>query len=237
MSAAEVLTPAMRARMREVWRAPVLETYGSHEFNLIAWECPAGGGLHTCDDALIVEVLRGDRPAEPGEQGEVVVTALHALAMPFVRYRLGDVVTRAAPGCACGQSFARVEAIQGRVLDYFRLPGGRWLHPYELMVNLFPDATRWIARYQLVQEREDRIVLRLVPAPGEHAGRIAEFERFAASVVGAGVEVRVETVPEIGLDAGGKFRLARSLLAPEAGDFAWGRVAPPPGPGRPDPAA
>jgi phenylacetate-CoA ligase len=223
ISSSEVLTPSMRARAHAAWEAPVLETYGSHEFNLIAWECPVGGGLHTCDDSLVVEVWRGDRPAEPGERGEVVITALHAYAVPFIRYRLGDVVTRAAASCACGQPFARIEAIQGRMLDYFRLPDGRWMHPYELITNLFSDATRWIARYQLVQEREDRIVLRLVPAPGVHDERIAEFERFAASVVGPGVEVRVQIVPEIKIGPGGKFRLACSHVAPGANDFAWAR--------------
>jgi hypothetical protein len=66
-------------------------------------------------------------------------------------------------------------------------------------------------------------VLRLVPAPGVHDERIAEFERFAASVVGPRVEARVQVVPEIEIGPGGKFRLARSHVAPGADDFAWAR--------------
>ncbi len=40
----------------------------------------------------------------------VVVTALHSFAMPFIRYRLGDLVTRGVDACPCGQSFAVIGA-------------------------------------------------------------------------------------------------------------------------------
>ena len=226
ISGAEVLTPSMRARLRKLWSAPVFEIYASHEFNLIAWECRQGGGLHTCDDSVIVEILQGDRPAKPGERGEPVITALHLYAMPFIRYRLGDLVTRGPETCGCGQPFAKIDGIQGRMLDYFRLANGRWLHPYELVVPMTADGLEWISRYQLVHEREDRIVLRLVPAPGATAGRIAEFERSAAKLVGPGVTVEVVIVPEIAPDAGGKFRVSRSLVRSNYDDLDWERLDP-----------
>jgi phenylacetate-CoA ligase len=226
MSGAEVLTVSMRTRLRKLWSAPVFETYGSHEFNLIAWECGESEGLHTCDDSVIVEVLQGERPAMPGERGETVITALHLYAMPFIRYRLGDVVTRGPNTCGCGQPFAKIDAIQGRMLDYFRLANGRWLHPSELVVPMMVDGLEWISRYQLVHEREDRIVLRLVPASGATAGRIAEFERAAAEVVGPGVSVQVVIVPEIAPDPGGKFRVSCSLVQSNYDDVDWEHLGP-----------
>ena len=95
----EVATPAMRLRIRETFGAPLAETYASHECPLIGWECRHSGDLHTCDDGVLVEVLREGDPVDPGERGEVVVTNLHAYAMPFIRYRIGDLATRGAP-CA-----------------------------------------------------------------------------------------------------------------------------------------
>ena len=170
--------------------------------------------------------MQGDRPAKPGERGEPVITALHLYAMPFIRYRLGDLVTRGPETCGCGQPFAKIDGIQGRMLDYFRLANGRWLHPYELVVPMTADGLEWISRYQLVHEREDRIVLRLVPAPGATAGRIAEFERSAAKLVGPGVTVEVVIVPEIAPDAGGKFRVSRSLVRSNYDDLDWERLDP-----------
>ncbi len=72
------------------------------------------------------------------------------------------------------------------MIDYFRLANGRWLHPYQLYALMMADGFEWISRFQLLHEREDRIVLRLVPGPGATAGRIAEFEQSAAKLVGPG---------------------------------------------------
>ena len=151
----EVTTPAMRARLGRTFGAPVYETYGSHECPLIAAECPWSGTLHACEDAVLVEVLRDGRPVEPGEQGEVVVTNLHAYAMPFIRYRIGDLATL-APSCACGSPFTALGAVQGRMIDYFPLPDGRLLHPYEIVTRLVWRSQGWIRQYQLVQERRDQ---------------------------------------------------------------------------------
>jgi len=104
----EVLTPLMRDRLHQAFGVAPLQTYASHEFPLMGWECRATGEIHTCDDGAIVEVIRNGGPAAPGEDGEVVVTNLHAYAMPFLRYQLADVVTRGSEQCGCGQPFSTV---------------------------------------------------------------------------------------------------------------------------------
>jgi phenylacetate-CoA ligase len=106
----EVATPAMRLRIRETFAAPLYETYASHECPLMGWECRHSGELHTCDDGVLVEVLQDGRAVDPGERGEVVVTNLHAYAMPFIRYRIGDLATRGAP-CGCGAPFSTIREI------------------------------------------------------------------------------------------------------------------------------
>jgi hypothetical protein len=92
------------------------------------------------------------------------------------------------------------------------LANGRWLHPHELIVPMMADALAWVSQHQLVQEREDSIVLRLVPAPSATVGRIAEFERSATELLGPGATVQVVIVPEISPDPSGKFRVSYSLV-------------------------
>ena len=128
----EILTPLMQAQITETFAAPVFDFYASHEFGLIAWECKETGEFHTCDDSMIVEVLKDGRLAVPGERGELIGTNLHSFAMPFIRYSLGDIVTKGLETCRCGQPFSTISAIQGRMIDYFPLPGGRMIHPYEI---------------------------------------------------------------------------------------------------------
>jgi phenylacetate-CoA ligase len=212
---AEVLTPLMRQRIMAAFSAPVFDCYGSHEFNLIAWECPVTGEFHLCDDSVIVEVLKDGRPVAEGEQGEVVGTNLHSFAMPFIRYRLGDVVTKGADTCRCGQPFSTIRNIQGRMIDYFPLPDGRLLHPYKIVLILMNEAAAWIQQYQLTQERKDKVLLQVVPLT---TPTTAELDRLVESVVmllGPGVDFRVALVAEIKLETSGKFRVSRSLVGSE----------------------
>jgi phenylacetate-coenzyme A ligase PaaK-like adenylate-forming protein len=210
----EVATPAMRLRIREAFAAPLYETYASHECPLMAWECRHSGDLHTCDDGVLVELLRDGRPAEPGERGEVVVTNLQAYAMPFIRYRIGDLATRGAP-CRCGAPFSTIGEIQGRMIDYFPLPDGRLLHPYEIVSRLVWGPGEWMKQYQLVQERRDRVVLYLVADESPSAERLEEIGRTVRPLLGPGVEFEVHQVARIPFESTGKLRPSRSLVHSE----------------------
>ncbi|MEO8089666.1 MAG: hypothetical protein ABI703_05155, partial [Gemmatimonadales bacterium] len=53
----EVLTPLMRQRLHHAFGVEPLQTYASHEFPLLGWECRQTGEMHTCDDGVILEVL------------------------------------------------------------------------------------------------------------------------------------------------------------------------------------
>jgi phenylacetate-CoA ligase len=209
----EVLTSVMRRRLTEAFGVVPTETYASHECPFLGWECPVTGEIHTCDDASIVEVLREGRPAERGGEGEVVVTNLHAYAMPFIRYRLADVATRGDEQCSCGKPFSTIRALRGRVIDYFPLPDGRVLHPYRILERFMPDVEPWILQYQMVQDRPNRIVLDLVPKSPEAPLLQQRIQQSASSLLGPGIEFQVRLVSEIPLGPGGKFRHSRSVVA------------------------
>lgn len=212
----EVLTPVMRRRLTSAFHVPVRQTYASNEFPLLGWECTHTGEFHTCDDNVILEVLHDEgRPARPGEQGEVVATNLHAYGMPLIRYRLGDVVVRGDERCACGQPFSNIRAIQGRMIDYFTLPDGRVLHPYQILTSIIAGADSWIRQYQLLQERKDRIVLRVLPMESSVSEQVAQIERSVKPLLGPGVEFRVQLLDDLPLEHTGKFQPARSLVQPE----------------------
>ena len=210
---AEPVTPDRRRRIAEGFQARVYDVYGSEEFNLIAAECPQTGLLHLCETSLIAEVLCDGRPARPGETGQLVATALHSYAMPFLRWRLGDRVRRGPEPCPCGAPFATLEEVQGREEDVFWLPGGRILCPYWLVVPLM-ERFPWVRQYQLVQERPDLVRLMVVAAPEvtDAPERLSGWRRDAEEDCGAPVRVVVEQVAQIPLEPSGKFRSIRSLL-------------------------
>ena len=208
----DTLTRQMHASIEEGFGAPVYEIYDSNETNVIASQCPQTTGLHTRDDTTIVEVLVGDRPAVPGERGEIVLTTLHSYAMPFIRYRIGDLVIQGEAQCACGQPLGTIRAIQGRMFDYFPLPDGRVVHPYEIIAILDKSAP-WIAEFQLTQERVDRVVLRSVAHDSPSPAQQNEIIQSVVNFLGDQVSFDLELVASIQREPSAKLRVCRSLVA------------------------
>jgi phenylacetate-CoA ligase len=212
VSGSEMLTPFMRRDIEAGFAAPLYDTYGSEEMSLIAWQCPEAGLYHVSSDSVLVEVLgRDGRPVREGARGEVVATALHFYAMPFIRFRLDDEAVLGPGRCPCGRPFPTLAAIAGRATDYFRLPGGREVFASALAYVVHARAP-WIRRYQVAQESETRVVLRAVPVvpPGEVA--LGAVREGIEAILGPGVEFAVEIVREIEPEPGGKHRVFRTSL-------------------------
>jgi len=227
----ETLNASLRSVIEEVLGARVFNFYGAMEFNLLAWECSETGLLHVCDDALVLEVLRGDEPVAEGELGEVVVTGLHGYASPLIRYRLGDLAVRGPRTCPCGAPFSTLESVCGRTIEYFTRADGSLIHHWELSDAFGREVRKAILRYQIVQEADARIVYRLtvvrplVPAE-ERALRRVAMEKLGEDAV---FEVRIED--EIACAPSGKMLLsvnrhrptfAESRWDPAAQDWTWG---------------
>jgi phenylacetate-CoA ligase len=208
VSASELLTPTVRERIESVFQAPVRDIYACYEFGLIAWECPLGGTYHVCDDNAIIEIEGEDS----AHSGELIGTSLHFAAMPIIRYRLGDIVTRGPDRCACGSPFSTLSAITGRTIDYFPLADGRLLHPHLLAAAVSKGGFEWMHQYQIVQERRDRVVMRVIPRRQPAGGELLETERAGSQVLGPHVQFEVQLVDAIPDDPSGKFCAYRSLV-------------------------
>jgi phenylacetate-coenzyme A ligase PaaK-like adenylate-forming protein len=174
---------------------------------------------------VLVEVLQDGRPAEPGERGEVVLTNLHAYAMPFIRYRIGDIATR-AHACRCGLPFGSIAEIRGRMIDYFPLPDGRLLHPYEVMTRLVWGPGEWLRRYQLVQVRRDHVVLYAVTDGSHSPERLQSIARTVGPLLGPAVAFEVRVVDRIPDESTGKLRPSRSLVHSEYDRPGFGPAQP-----------
>jgi phenylacetate-CoA ligase len=92
----------------------VLQSYGTADLGLIAYESEAREGL-ILDEGVIVEIVRpgtGD-PLPDGEVGEVVVTTLNP-HHPLLRFATGDL-SAIMPGTSpCGRTNRRIRGWMGR---------------------------------------------------------------------------------------------------------------------------
>ncbi len=210
---AETLTPATRRQIERGFGAPVADIYGSHEVVFIAMQRRNSAEYRVCEDAVILEVLRDGRPAAPGESGEVVVTALHSFAMPFLRYRLGDEVTLGDAPCEGGDPCLTIRTILGRTRDRFLLGDGRTLHAYALGEAIRAHAG--VRQFQLVQEAPDAFRLHVVLY--ERATGIADLIGVTLrEALGQGVSLRLAIADQLAPVEGRKFQAFVPLLRDRA---------------------
>lgn len=214
VTGAEALTPEMRRTIRKGFTAPVYDNYESMESGPLAWECPETGLYHICEDHVILEVVNGGRPVNDGETGDALVTTLRNRVMPFIRYRLNDRVTMGPTPCPCGFPASTLRCIDGRKTDFLCLPDGREVFA-SAFAHLIQDNSSWMAQYQVVQEREDKVVLRTLPLRKPKPEELEDLIRSAERFLGPEVQFRVEMVEELVAGPGGKLRVLRSLLKSE----------------------
>lgn len=166
---AERLFGADRAAMEHAFGPAVFESYGAREVMLIAMESSARDGLLVQMENLIVEVIVRDsngreRPARPGETGEVVLTDLHNFGMPFIRYANGDLAVAGDEGkSACGRAHQRLASIEGRVTETLTDHTGARMNGlvFNVMFASFGNSVR---QFQAVQRADKSIILRVVPS-------------------------------------------------------------------------
>lgn len=119
----EALPPSLRAELKALG-VDVLQSYGTAELGLVAYESTAMEGM-ILDEDVIVEIVRpgtGD-PVAPGEVGEVVVTVLSNLVYPMIRFATGDL-SAVLPGISpCGRTNTRIRGWMGRADQTTKVKG------------------------------------------------------------------------------------------------------------------
>jgi phenylacetate-CoA ligase len=166
MTVAENLRPEVRAACRLAWQAPVTDIYSAREAGYIALQCPDHEHYHIQSEGVFVEVLdERDGPCAPGQVGRLLVTPLHNLAMPLIRYDIGDQV-QLGGACACGRGLPVISRIVGRTQNMVTMPSGerRWPLLSSGDIEAMLAAAPAIRQYQFAQRAAELIEARLVAA-------------------------------------------------------------------------
>ena len=205
LSTAERLDPAQREIIESALGAPVFDQYGSREVKAIASQCPSGS-MHVFSDLNVVEVEGSATGPAP-----FLLTALENHAMPFIRYRLGDVGSRSDARCPCGRPFELLALSIARETDMFVTPEGRELHG-EYFTHLM-YAVHGVERFQFHQTAPDRIILRVVPSPAFDADTRAALQGVRRTVqreVSSTIDLEVAIVDDVPPSPTGKHRFTLS---------------------------
>ena len=208
ISSAQSLPDSSRRAIEEAFGCKVFDKYGSREFSGLAYECDAHDGHHVVGEGYIIETLKDGAPAAPGEIGEVVVTDLNNLCLPFIRYRIGDLAEAMDPGipCACGRGLPRIGNIQGRVQSIIFGSNGQYV-PGTFFAHVLKDYDHAIRQFQIVQEERGSIVFKVVKGKRYTDAVLAEVLGVLHKFLGDDLRIKVDFVENVDMVRTGK-RLA-----------------------------
>ena len=212
VTSAEMLDPERRVVIEEVFGCPVLNRYGSRETGLIASQCDKEAGLHICAETIHLEFLRGGTPVSAGEPGRIVVTDLLNHGMPLIRYDIRDVGIPSATSCDCGRNLPTMDVSAGRVTDFLVAPDGRLVSGASLTIYLIAKAPG-VAQAQIVQNKRDTIILRVVKGEGFGTATREFFQQEIPRFFGE-IKWTLQVVEEIPNDPSGKYRFSISNIDP-----------------------
>lgn len=203
ISSAQTLPAETRALIEQQFGCPVFDKYGAREFSGIAHECEAHAGYHINAESYIVEIVRDGRPAREGEVGEVLITDLNNRCVPLIRYQLGDLAVATSRPCSCGRGLPLIERVIGRTQAVVLGSNGRYV-PATFFAHFFKEYEYAVARYQIVQEVQDQLQVRIIRKSRFTKETEADIRRGLAEVLGQDMGMQFEFVDTIPLGRTGK---------------------------------
>jgi phenylacetate-CoA ligase len=202
---AEVIHDSNRHLYQRQFGVELVETYGSVEMGVMAYETPRRDGLHLCEDLTYFEFLDEEgKPVRPGEPGRVVVTDLTGKLMPFIRYDQGDVAVFGHKDGADDDKPYRLTRIIGRDEDYVLLSDGtqRSFHDFYEVMHNYPE----IVQFRIKQPEVDLFQILVVADTVYLSGIRNDLLHRLQKKFPPTVTFEIIQVDQINLDPNGKLK-------------------------------
>jgi phenylacetate-coenzyme A ligase PaaK-like adenylate-forming protein len=186
ISMAESISPAERAAAGEAFGVPVIDMFVSTE-GLVGHGEPGQEVLTFASDACLAECVDDEgRPVPDGvTSSRVLVTNLHNLTQPFIRYELTDRFTPA--GYSDGGCLRA--SVQGRADDLFRYPEAS-VHPFVIGAPLLHAPA--VREYQIRQTERGADIAAVIDGDLDDAAVAAAVAEslYRAGLTGPRVRIR-----------------------------------------------
>ena len=211
VTTSEMLTDGDRALIQETFQAPVYNEYGCGEVGAVLYECDQGT-LHAMAENLFFE-LKPDPTEQEPDAHSLIVTDLHNLATPLIRYEIGDRVVPIQDDCACGRGLAGFRKVFGRAYDFIETADGTRYHG-EFFLYMIEEARESgvpILQAQFVQKTAKDLEIRLVTRPGYEEKHGSALIHRVEEMSAHRLKCEVTVVPQLERERSGKLRLIQSL--------------------------
>lgn len=194
----ELLSPHHRKTIENTFYCKVFDSYGHMERTVAICQCQMGK-YHINSDYGILEIEEDKRlSSDTIVAGRVIGTSLYNFAMPFIRYRVDDIVevNRGKVRCECARGLPLCEKIAGRRQDIIVTPDGRMLSNIFILLDILEGAL-WA---QIIQESSNRLRIKIIKGDNFSGSSEQEFIRQLSLMVGDAVKIDTEYVSRDALE-------------------------------------
>ena len=199
-SASEMLLETQKTEIKKAFNCNIVDHYGHIEpGNYVAGQC-RNGKYHVCTTDVITEVL---------QDGSLVETSLTNYSMPFIRYKVGDLVDELHAGCECGISTPYFGKIFGRESSLVYTSDGRTISTIGFD-QIFRGNN--IRLGQIIQKQKGELILKLVVEDAFTSRDELKIITSLQDRVGESTRIAIEYVDEIPKANSGKYNLVISEL-------------------------
>lgn len=190
----EILFPHMRKAIENNFHCPVFDSYSS-EGTATAFECDSHDKYHLAAEYAFTEIISNGERVANSSKGEIVSTDLWNYAVPFIRYNSKDIAVISDSKCSCKRGLPVIDSIEGRDVDIFVTPSGK-----RLIVHYFTGyfaKVDTVSQYQVVQNKSDKIELKLVPNNKFNNTEKEKIFNDISSYIGNDVDFSIRITDEI----------------------------------------
>jgi phenylacetate-CoA ligase len=208
LTSSESLYPFQRSLMEDVFQCRVYSLYGQSEQVSLAGECENAEIYHIQPEYGVTEILNSDGQDvnKDNEVGEIIGTGFVNDAMPFIRYRTGDLAVISAHRCSCGRNHRIIKRIEGRNYEYIITKDGRIISLTGLIFGQHFSAFSRIKKMQVHQREKGKIQILIIKGDSFSIADENEIRCQIMNCVRHGLELDFQYPEEIPLTASGKHK-------------------------------
>jgi phenylacetate-CoA ligase len=209
---AETLLDYQRKKISSIFKCIVTDQYGFSEGCGNASRCEEDI-FHEDFEYGLLECVEPIINADGSRTGKVIATGFTNLAMPFIRYEVGDTATWKDINCKCGRQSKTILEINGRNEDFVLTPEGNKILRFDY---IFKD-TLSISEAQIIQKELGAIIIKIVKRDDYIKEKMELYlKNEVKSKISKQLNVSFEYVNQIERENTGKFRAVKSYLKNEA---------------------
>lgn len=201
----ELLDTPTKNKLKKHFGENIYDIYGSTETLEISWECKQHKGYHINEDLCYIEFNKQKKD----QDAEILITTLENLAMPLIRYNIGDRGEKIKEKCPCGLNFTLMKPSMGRNVDYIQLKNGKKISPYVLTMAL--ENIQEISQYQITQKTLEEIEIKIKTNTKLTEQTKKQIKTNIEKILGKNMKIKIIECNKIPREKNGKYRVVRGL--------------------------